>query len=111
MLLIFSQYLIHHKIEVHAVHVFKMFNTWFLNECILKWKFLKQSFCFIFIPKTHFYIIYTSFLKHAKMFNLGDIKNENNEDHNKKWPYFPGHSYRMLKIGGSGSEKTMHCLI
>ena len=25
---------------------------------------------------------------------------------NKKWPYIPGHLYRMLIIGGSGSGKT-----
>ena len=40
------------------------------------------------------------------MFNLDNITNENNEDHNKKWPYIPDHPYRMLIIGGSGSEKT-----
>ena len=40
------------------------------------------------------------------MFNLDDITNENNRKHNKKWPYIPDHSYRMLIIGGSGSGKT-----
>ena len=40
------------------------------------------------------------------MFNLIDITNENNEDHNKKWPYVPDHPWRMLIIGGSGSGKT-----
>ena len=40
------------------------------------------------------------------MFNLDDITNEHNEDHNKKWPYIPDHPYRMLIIGGSGSRKT-----
>ena len=25
---------------------------------------------------------------------------------NKKWPYISDHSYRILKIGGSGSGKT-----
>ena len=34
------------------------------------------------------------------MFNLDVITNENNNDHNKKWPY------RMLIIGPSGSGKT-----
>ena len=38
------------------------------------------------------------------MFNLDSITNENNEDHNLKWPYFPDHSYRMLIIGCSGSK-------
>ena len=35
------------------------------------------------------------------MFNLDDITNGNNKNHNKKWPYIPDHSYRMLIIGGS----------
>ena len=34
------------------------------------------------------------------MFNLDVITNENNRDHNKKWPY------RMLITGPSGSGKT-----
>ena len=38
------------------------------------------------------------------MFNLDSITNENNEDHNLKWPYFPDHSYRMLIIGCCGSK-------
>ena len=37
------------------------------------------------------------------MFNLDDITNENNEDHNKNWPFIPDHPYRI--IGGSGSGK------
>ena len=40
------------------------------------------------------------------MFNLDDITNENNKDHNKKWPYIPDHPHRMLIIGSSGSGKT-----
>ena len=40
------------------------------------------------------------------MFNLHSITNENNNDQNKKWPYFPDHSYRMLITGGSGPGKT-----
>ena len=40
------------------------------------------------------------------MFNLDDITNENNKGHNKKWPFIPDHSYRILIIGGSGSGKT-----
>ena len=31
---------------------------------------------------------------------------ENNKKHNKKWPYIPDHSYRIIIIGGSGSGKT-----
>ena len=40
------------------------------------------------------------------MINLDSITNENNKKHNKKWPYIPDHSYRILIIGGSGSGKT-----
>ena len=40
------------------------------------------------------------------MFNLDDITNENNKDHNKKWPYIPDHPHRMLIVGSSGSGKT-----
>ena len=31
---------------------------------------------------------------------------ENNKEHNKKWPFIPDHPYRMLINGGSGSGKT-----
>ena len=40
------------------------------------------------------------------MFNLDDITNEHNIEHNKKWPYIPDYPYRILIIGGSGSRKT-----
>ena len=40
------------------------------------------------------------------MFNLDDMTNKNNRDHNKKWPYIPDYPYRMLIIGGSESRKT-----
>ena len=40
------------------------------------------------------------------MINLDDIANENNKEHNEKWPYIPDHPYRILIIGGSGSGKT-----
>ena len=29
------------------------------------------------------------------MFDLNDFMNENNEDHNKKWPYIPDHLYSV----------------
>ena len=45
------------------------------------------------------------------MFNLDDITNENNKEHNKKWPFIPDHPYRILIIGGSGSGKTLLNLI
>ena len=40
------------------------------------------------------------------MINLDIITNENNKEHNKKWPYIPDHPYRILIIGSSGSAKT-----
>ena len=40
------------------------------------------------------------------MINLGNITNENNKEHNEKWPYTPDHPYRILIIGGTGSGKT-----
>ena len=40
------------------------------------------------------------------MFNLEDITNESNKDHNLKWSFIPDHPYRILIIGGSGSGKT-----
>ena len=29
------------------------------------------------------------------MFDLDDITNENNKEHNKKWSYIPDHPYRI----------------
>ena len=40
------------------------------------------------------------------MFNLDGITNKNNKEHNKKWPFIPDQPYRILILGGSGSEKT-----
>ena len=40
------------------------------------------------------------------MINLDSITNENNREHNEKWPYISDHPYRILIIGGSGSGKT-----
>ena len=45
------------------------------------------------------------------MINLDKIVNNNNERHNEKWLYIPDHHYRILIIGGSGSEKKTYCLI
>ena len=36
------------------------------------------------------------------MFNLDDIINENDEDHNKKWSHILDHPYKMSIIGGAG---------
>ena len=40
------------------------------------------------------------------MFNLDDIVNQNNKEHDEKWPLIPDHPYRILIIGGYGSGKT-----
>ena len=40
------------------------------------------------------------------MINFVNIRNESNKERNKKWLYIPGHPYRILVIGGSGSGKT-----
>ena len=40
------------------------------------------------------------------MFNLDSVTNENNKEHNKKWPFIPDHLYSILIIGGSRSGKT-----
>ena len=48
-----------------------------------------------------------SLLYITKTFNLDDITNENNKEHNEKWPYIiPDRLYRILIIGGSGSGET-----
>ena len=40
------------------------------------------------------------------MINLDSIRNENNKEHNEKWPYIPDHLHRIVIIVGSGSGKT-----
>ena len=40
------------------------------------------------------------------MINLDNIINENNEEHNEKWPNISDHPHRIPIIGGSGSGKT-----
>ena len=40
------------------------------------------------------------------MIDLDSITNENNKEHNEKWPFIPDHPYRTLINGGSGSGKT-----
>ena len=41
-----------------------------------------------------------------KLVNLDNIINDNNNNHNEKWPYIPDHPYKILIIGGSGLGKT-----
>ena len=40
------------------------------------------------------------------MINLDNITNKNNKEHSEKWPFIPGHPYRIIIIGGSGSGKA-----
>ena len=40
------------------------------------------------------------------MINFEDCTNENKTEHNPKWPYIADHSYIMLILGGSASEKN-----
>ena len=40
------------------------------------------------------------------MINFDDYVNENKNGHNKNWLCIPDHPYRILIIGGSGSENT-----
>ena len=40
------------------------------------------------------------------MINLDNITNNNNNNHDVRWPHIPDHPYRILIIGGSGSGKT-----
>ena len=40
------------------------------------------------------------------MINVDNLVNENNKEHNEKWPFIPDHPYRILIIDGSGSGKT-----
>ena len=54
---------------------------------------------FNFLFDKHYYTL-------QKCISSRFITNENNKEHNKKWPYIPDHPYRILIIGGSGSGKT-----
>ena len=40
------------------------------------------------------------------MINFDNYTNENNTEHNEKWPYIPDHPYWILTTGSSGSEKA-----
>ena len=40
------------------------------------------------------------------MINSNNIANGSSKEHNEKWSYIPDHPYKILIIGGSGSEKT-----
>ena len=40
------------------------------------------------------------------MINFDDVTKGNIKEHNPNWPQIPGHPYRILIIGGSGSGKA-----
>ena len=40
------------------------------------------------------------------MIKFDNVIKENIKEHNSNWPLIPGHPYRILLIGGYGSEKT-----
>ena len=40
------------------------------------------------------------------MINFDDVTKENIKEHNPNWPEIPDHPYRILIVGGSGSEET-----
>ena len=40
------------------------------------------------------------------MINFDEYTNENKKERNLNWPYIPGHPYRILIIGSSGTGKT-----
>ena len=44
------------------------------------------------------------------MINFDNYTNENNTQYNSMRPYIPDHPYRILIIGGSGSEKINELL-
>ena len=57
-----------------------------------KMEVLETVFILLFYPK--------------KSYNIVDITNENNKEHNSRWQYIPDHPYRMLMTAGSGSGET-----
>ena len=40
------------------------------------------------------------------MINFDNYVNKNRTEHNRNWPYIPDKPYRILIVGGSGSDKT-----
>ena len=44
--------------------------------------------------------------KNTKIINFDYITKEDIKDHNPKWSQIPDHLYKLLRSGGSGSEKT-----
>ena len=44
------------------------------------------------------------------MISFDDYTNDNKTEHNPKWPYIPGHSYRIHIVGGFRIRKNK-CII
>ena len=40
-----------------------------------------------------------------KVVNFDGVIKKETKEHNRNWPQIPDHLYRMLIVGGSGSEK------
>ena len=76
------------------------FKLLIFNVCVIKRKFLTIFFA-SFSSQELICITY-------KMFNLGDIINECNKEHNEKWPYIPDSPYRILIMEVLDQEKQMH---
>ena len=70
-----------------------------IEELLIRFKRLNIPLVFI----TQCY-----FIKYYKITNLDSITNENNKEHNEKWPYIPDHPYIIMIIAGSGSGKTIN---
>ena len=51
-------------------------------------------------------IWYNNIMKWYKNVNFDGVTKEDIKEHNPSWPQIPGHPYRTLRIGGSGSGKT-----
>ena len=65
-----------------------------------------EVFEIVYYIRMRFNFLQSCIIIHYKMINLDSITNENNKEHNEKWPFIPDHPYRILIIGGSGSGKT-----
>ena len=84
MLDLFLLYLVAHKKAVQLINQhFLSVYFWFFNKTIIKRKLFKIIHVITFGQYCHIYTL--------QMFNLDHIVNNNNEEHNEKWPYIPDH--------------------
>ena len=72
------------------------------SEMLMVKRFILQKI----ITKINICLKNTGCLQRIKTTNFDNYANENKTKHNKNRPYIPGHPYRILIIGGSGSGKT-----